>query len=172
MCLTRRSNSGPKYATEDIVVYKILSPDLLSPYQEYQYELNKKVCSPLEFNITYGAIDKSSKKLKYNEHFYERRWFNAFKVIITLPKINKASNYFYYWEIGKGLHAYTKIERAVDMGKKLSGGMYSLNVFKCVIPKHSWYYLGINDEIVSDQLIIIEKMEQLWRRNNIILSIQ
>ena len=52
MCLSNLTTKKAKTAKEDIVCYKALNTHLFSPYQQYKYELGKKVTidSPLHIN--------------------------------------------------------------------------------------------------------------------------
>ena len=51
MCLYT-NNKYPHIAEEDIVVYKILDEDLRSPYQDFQYELNKEYINEDEKGVS------------------------------------------------------------------------------------------------------------------------
>lgn len=54
MCLTRSNmNCGPRYATEDIICYKVLYKFIkgiyCSPYMKFPYKLNERISSDFSF---------------------------------------------------------------------------------------------------------------------------
>jgi hypothetical protein len=53
-------------------------------------------------------------------------------------------------QIDRGLHAYTTVNTA----KRHKG--YDEKVVECIIPTGSTYYVGSNNEICSDNLIVTD----------------
>lgn len=56
------------------------------------------------------------------------------------------------WNVEQGLHAYRTLEKAIQTKKYES----NRQIFRAVIPKGSLYFMGTNDDIVSNQLQILE----------------
>lgn len=139
MCLTRSNiNCGPRYATEDIVCYKVLYKELCgkpfngiyySPYKFFKYKLNERVSS--DFDFASLPLTKMSPQKEYK-----------FIRILT-----------YFRQVNKGLHSFKYLIDAHKLNNRFINGI----VMKCIIPKGSWYYEGIGDELVSDNIIIIEE---------------
>jgi len=61
-----------------------------------------------------------------------------------------------YRKVGRGLHAYTTKNRAFHT--KNIGRNKSREVFNAIIPKGSVYYLGDDNDIVSNQLIVNDQI--------------
>ena len=132
-------NCGPKYATQDIVCYKVLYKGLYgktfngiyySPYKFFKYKLNERVSS--DFDFASLPLIKMSPQKEYK-----------FLRILT-----------YFRQVNKGLHSFKYLIDAHKLNNRFIGG----TVMKCIIPKGSWYYEGIGDELVSDNIIIIEEV--------------
>lgn len=134
MCLTRSNmNCGPKYATQDIVCYKVLYKVIkdiyCSPYKQFPYKLNERVSS--DFDFASLPLTKMSPQKEYK-----------FIRILT-----------YFSQVNKGLHSFKYLIDANKLNNRFLGG----TVMKCIIPKGSWYYEGRDDDLVSDNIIIIEE---------------
>lgn len=56
--------------------------------------------------------------------------------------------------VEEGLHAYTSLEKAMSMSSYRS----HLEVFKAIIPKGSEYLIGEHNEIVSNHLVVVQKL--------------
>lgn len=115
----------PKVAEKDIVVYKVLNHNMLSPYYGLSYPLNRKI---------------TSKLLCYDHEWSPRT-----------PIFN----------IEEGLHAYTK--RRVAYARQhdlniLTKESVVYSVYKAIIPKGSKYYIGLDNDIASDALIVKRKL--------------
>lgn len=131
MCLIRSNiHCGPKYATEDIICYKVLCKDIFneyySPYKFFKYELNKQVSSNFSFTVS-SPVSFSPQKEYDSLKFF--RNFNC---------------------IRQGLHSCKYLSGALGYSSRFIGAC----VMKCTIPKGSWYYEGTNNELVSDNIII------------------
>lgn len=113
----------PKKATHDILVFKLLTPELKSPYKNFQYTLGK------EFSA------KIVKKMNPS--------WGEFAIVVN-----------------EGLHAWRTGERAQNL---------SCNSRKCypaIIPKGALYYIGDNDDIVSNKLIVYNNLDDLQDARN------
>ena len=101
MCLYT-NNKYPHIAEEDIVVYKILDENLRSPYQDFQYELNKEYINEDEKGVSdYSpfAIDSGyfhafrTRELARDKirsiYIWKRVGLKLFKAVIL-----KGSNYY------------------------------------------------------------------------------
>jgi hypothetical protein len=129
MCLYTKQTT-PLIADKDIIVYKVLEDDLKSPYMAFQFILNKLF-----------STSKEDKQILYEE-------FNH----IQLGKIKTRiySGYFHafqYEEIANQEAAYLNIEE--------DGEYY---IYEAIIPKGSKYYLGLNYQICSEEIIIKKKI--------------
>lgn len=134
-------NCGPKYATQDIVCYKVLYKGLYgktfngiyySPYKFFKYKLNELVSSNFDF-VSLPLIKRSPQE----EYKFLR--------ILT-----------YFRQVNKGLHSFKYLIDAHKLNNRFIEG----TVMKCIIPKGSWYYEGTYDELVSDNIIIIEEVNE------------
>ncbi len=113
---------NPLVANEDIIVYKILCDVDLS-------FLNETGRSPFKkFLYKKGQMYKSK--------------------LITEIRLALTPNNKYFFEVENGLHAYVKHDS--------KSSIWLMNKYcakiKMIIPKGSKYYLGTDDEIVSDTL--------------------
>lgn len=98
---------------------------------------------------------------KYN--LTSDKWYSPF---MGTPYILGQSNYaeiFIYqkydrkkFTVEEGIHAYTNLNQAI---MKSGYGHYKrYGVFKCIIPKGSKYLIGNYEEIVTNHLIVLEKV--------------
>ena len=132
MCLVRTNiHCGPKYATKDIICYKVLCKndrhEYFSPFRHFIYKLNKCVSSNFSFMLS--SIRIQSPQIEYN-----------------FSKIFKNFNC-----VTEGLHSFKYLSDAIGFKDCfIKGGI----VMECTIPKGSWYYDGTNCELVSDNIII------------------
>lgn len=69
MCLIIENDENliSKIATEDIIVYKILTNDLISPYLQYQYE----------YNIINESILDSPQKYRIEQKYKVKKGFHS-----------------------------------------------------------------------------------------------
>ena len=136
MCLTRSNTKiGPKYATQDIVCYKVLykidkEDDVYySPFVNFMYKLNKRVSSNFGFRCC--TLPPSPQE----EYIF----------------LKKIRNFEF---IHQGLHSFKYLIDAYKLNNPTLGDV----VMKCIIPKGSWYYDGVDNTLVSDNIIIIEEV--------------
>ena len=129
MCI-RVENIFPKKAKTDIVCYKILNKDMTAPYTGFQYDFREYKANGL-FSLLIDIKDSIIRKVR-----------EGFPVC--------------YW-YGVGLiHTYKDIPLRAQ-----SRCFKNLNrrVFKCVIPKDTYYYESDNSiEYASRKLKIIKEV--------------
>lgn len=136
MCLTRLNiQCGPKYATKDIICYKILRKGLpggafcgiyYSPYKFFEYKLNERVSSDFSFRLSPIILSSPQKE------------YRCLKKLTTFDFVTR------------GLHSLKYLSTAI--GYKMR--FIQVAVMECTIPKGSWYYEGTDNELVSDNIII------------------
>lgn len=136
MCLTRLNlKCGPKYATEDIICYKVLRKGLYgetfngiyySPYKFFKYKLKERVSSDFSFRLSPTLPLIPQKEYTYLKNL------KTFEFV------------------SQGLHSFKYLSAAISHNMRFIGGV----VMKCTIPKGSWYYEGTESELVSDNIII------------------
>lgn len=132
MCL-QTTWKKPKIAEEDIVVYKILEElysCLQSPFSYYIWNLNKLYETEIQFTDDDSCFDDIAVDAKE-------------KCIEDIKSI------------GQGFHSALTIERLNDVSGQEE---FNYAVFKCIIPKGSEYYIGLSDLVVSNRIIIKEKI--------------
>ena len=132
MCLVRSNIfCGPKYATKDIICYKVLCKnyqnEYFSPCQHFIYKLNKCVSSNFSFTLSTST------------YFPPQIEYNSLKLIRNFNCVTQ------------GLHSFKYLFAAIEFKDCfVKEGI----VMKCIIPKGSWYYEGTDFELVSDNIII------------------
>lgn len=90
MCLITRINNVHK-TTQPIVCYKVLTEDLISPYQDFQYQLNK-------FYDLESSLEPEINHFDYNDIVYEiHHGFHAY-IDIEYAKITRDSLIYYFNE--------------------------------------------------------------------------
>lgn len=62
-----------------------------------------------------------------------------------------------FFHVEKGLHSFTDLKEPLRRVRDCT--WQKMAVYTAVIPKGSKYYVGTCDEIVSDQLIVIDKYQ-------------
>ena len=148
MCLIIKGKQRIKIAKEDIVVYKTLYTSLHSRHMGFKYKFNVKyeteltfankkedyICSDhKELNIVYSYLDKIKiSKGNFLQHIKEDL---VEKNIISFVK--------------EGFHSYRTTDRISDT--------FSVCIYKCIIPKGSRYYIGIDKDLLVSNQIIIKK---------------
>ena len=128
-----RSNihCGPKYATEDIICYKVLCKnnqnEYFSPCQHFIYKLNKCISSNFSFTLSTSTSFPPQKE---------------YTILKSLENFNCVT---------QGLHSFKCLPAAIGFRDCfIKEGI----VMECTIPKRSWYYEGLYNELVSDNIII------------------
>lgn len=86
-----------------------------------------------------------------NKRLYKNRLLKT-KIGRIMPSILKSKKGF----IEQGFHSYSKLSTAMDKSRLLS--IDCEVIYCCIIPKGAEYYIGEDNEIVSNQLIIINQI--------------
>lgn len=103
----------------------------------------------LDYNMGspyYGLLYHLNRKITSDLNIYDSRWHLGTQLLT----------------VEEGLHSCTKriaaylIQRYLNIYYKKSGITYS--VYKAIIPKGSKYYIGLNNDIASDALIVKRKL--------------
>lgn len=131
MCWTSYSIPVRHIAQEDIKCYKVFD----------------------KLNIVWD----DSKKIKevtslYRKYLYFPYIINP-EIIIAHPKHPICDwDYEYFYRIHEGYHSYATLNAAMLYFNKLS------NIIECIIPKGSEYYINEDNEIVSSNIIVTDKV--------------
>lgn len=137
MCWTSDTNPIPKTADKDIICYKVFY------IKDIKYKIRKFLWIPLWKE----GIEKLYSM--YEEYEYVP--------YATNPKVNirckKRNGIYSRWAIDKGYHSYSTLSRAAFVRCKISR-----LIVECTIPKGSVYYLNGNNEIVSSNIIVTDKI--------------
>lgn len=123
---TLKSAPNPKIATADLVCYKIV-------HTRKDYKRNSK--------------KKRVFESEYQHFKYELK--KEYKAEFAFASNNKAIN--------NGLHSYRTnviLSKAGGLTESERNGV-QLVVLKCIIPKHTPYYIGDNGDLCSNKLITI-----------------
>lgn len=104
MCLSTLQ-SKPEFTNEDIVVYKLLTSDLVSPWYNFQFELNKVFEDPQLENSSdvfqniklvgvgyfhsFDNLDSAKRKYEFMSKRYPKIKFAIYKAVIP-----KGSSYY------------------------------------------------------------------------------
>ena len=90
---------------------------------------------------------------------YRHIWHMGVTCIIELDKPEKklpdVSGANFYWEINHGFHSFASIE-ALKREYKMES---SVAFTRAILPKGTCYYINRFDEVVSDQLKIVDFIE-------------
>ena len=124
-------NIFPKRAKTDIVCYKILNKDMTAPYTKFQYDFREYRANGL-FNLLICIKDSIIIKLRYKE-----------------------SSMCYFYGVGL-IHTYKNPPLIIG-----TSHIKNLNrrVFKCIIPKGTYYYKSDDSiEYASRKLRIIKEV--------------
>lgn len=114
------------------------------------YPTHKRVKIAKEDIVCYKVLT-SIMKSPYRDFQYERNKMYSIKLL----KIDKNNNDL---EINEGYHAYVSYDGAYSSTAIMF--LYDTFIFKAIIPKGSKYYLGTDNEIVSNQMIIKENINE------------
>lgn len=142
MCLI--TNKKPQIATEDIIVYKILLSDLSSVYQGFQYELNVVECTEIT-QVNKGHYAPFCRM----DHNYLEENFTNWVVDVYCGRLQAYK---------EGFHSIssTIIEEYLKNDPPFAEEILA----KCVIPKGATYIEDFVGFIVSNQIIILEKVSK------------
>ena len=178
MCLVLKENKrlntdlNLHYATEDIVCYKYLKEDMESPVQDFQWELNKEERAVVNKSNSMCHYMNQQEWLMTTTEDYIYRPATCEESTQLRAKSIDLYNYggIRDWEVDEGLYSYLINYPWL----KLCDDRYK-RCFKCIIPKHTWYYKGYvklsfideNDSLftykevptyVSERLILVEEI--------------
>ena len=137
MCWTSDTNPIPKTADKDIICYKVFD------IKDIKYKRRKFLGIPLWKE---GIEELYS---MYKEYKYIPYADNP-KVTIYYRKYNDIHS---WWSIDKGYHSYNTLSKAAFVRCKI----FEL-IVECTIPKGTVYYLNENNDIVSSNIIVTDKI--------------
>ena len=141
MCLvTLLKNSAIRTAKKDLHTYKICKSNLISPYEYFQYRLNRLFVEP-EFSVE-RMIDASDTSFwnSVDTKYYKKYPSERLAVVV------------------KGFHSVINEELLVPYvsnGLPSTPMQYTLKVYDCIIPKDSLYLVNELGMAVSNQIIIV-----------------
>lgn len=163
MCLIQ--NKLKYTGNKKITCYKVLESTLMSPYQWFQYVLNRR------YDTSFGFYTSISSTLneKIDRYMLERIRTTSFSSNSFYNNIKAAVNYYLkkdYEVVSKGFHSFKDIFSAENLRKELnyySNGREYI-VVKCTIPEYTWYYEGSygvfysteNNSYASESIILEE----------------
>lgn len=137
MCLITTQKES-LIAKRDKKVYKIMKPDLISPFQGFKYRYDKLYSTKIqkEDRFYWSCMDDVDETYLDNNH---PGWKDG-----KLPELIC---------IGSGIHsALTKKRLQLTVDSMYHSKM--MVIIKCTIPKGSEYYLDATGLVVSNQIII------------------
>lgn len=137
MCWTSDTNPIPKTADKDIICYKVFN------IKDIKYKRRKFLGIPFrkEGIEELYSLYKLYKYIPYADNP---------KVTIYYRKYN---DIYSWWSIDKGYHSYSTLDQA-ELKRILKLEL----IVECTIPKGSVYYLNENNEIVSSNIIVTDKI--------------
>ena len=141
MCLITNQKE-PEILKEDLTVFKVLKDNLKSPLQGFRYSKNKLYENVIEESEDPSFADSESL------NFYDEEGFSMLEVL----EIHDLKAF------GKGFHSITTEERALSYKNDLYTVYPLNNVFSCIIPKGSEIYRDATGLIISNKLIIKERI--------------
>ena len=137
MCWTSDTNPISKTADKDIICYKVFS------IEDIKYKVKKFLGIPFR-KVGIEELYSLYKQYKYIPY-------------ATNPKVTiyyrKYNDIYSWWAIDKGYHSYSTLSKAEFVRCKI----FEL-IVECTIPKGSVYYLNENNEIVSSNIIVTDKI--------------
>ena len=160
MCLILKVNedlgidTNLHYATEDIVCYKYLKDDMKSPFRDFQWELHKEVETNVSKNT--GGLFSLDEGIWLTHFVYSPSGTVKRPATCEESTISRAraiSNFKSYYDIRN--EVYEGIYSYPINYKFLKFDTCYQRCFKCIIPKHTWYYKGITNLIFQD----VDKLE-------------
>ena len=87
--------------------------------------------------------------------YQKYRWY--INKLITIPKFGIINYSNGTKDVHEGLHAYTKTGLYLNI---ILFANSNAKVYNCIIPKGSKYYLGENEDIVSNQMIVTGRYKE------------
>lgn len=141
MCLITNQKE-PEILKEDLIVYKVLHENLGSPIQRFKYSKNTLYENEIEESKYPSFADNES------QNFYNKRDLSMQKML----EIHDLKAF------GKGFHSVTTEKRALNYKNQIYTIDPKYNVFSCIIPKGSEIYRDATGLIISNKLIIKERI--------------
>ena len=154
---------NPKIATEDILCYKLLLYNQTTnryetPYQNFPIVFgykNRYDMAADEMTGFYYAEQMFCVKSSWTVNSFlqpsfvseELKWING-KNIQQLSRVENPTSEFL--DIHAGIHAYLNIDNIFI-------GHDCIHFFKAIIPKGAHYFIGREDDIVADKMIIFDE---------------
>lgn len=141
MCLIIK-NQKLKKAKENIVCYKVLTKGLISPIQHFEYEINKLFITAITFGNDWCTYDDTSVNYlreKYPNWKYDHKKYDLISV-------------------ETGFHSFSKRSRINKLENCES-------IWKCIIPKGSFYYEDPIDQLMVSNQIIIKSQSKYKPKN-------
>ena len=144
MCLI--TNKRPQIATEDIVVYKELRSNLCSVFQHFQYELNKLYSTEIKESPTgqYSSFCSIDQCYLYDNYGGGEGLEDAIDCR-ELTVYQEGFHSISLGVLGVFLEAEGRRENSVTV--------------KCIIPKGATYIEDFVGFIVSNQIMIVERVQ-------------
>ena len=149
MCLiiSRKGNSRPKIASEDILVWKILKRGNLSQFHDFTYKRNVINKTEIKEFVVDDENGVNVYGIKVIKGLRERDGSGWYKSVDLFNE-----NYIF----GEGFHSIGNYDDANKYFRNaflfFDGRGYSLEEF--IIPKGSKYYIDENDLLISDTIIL------------------
>ena len=149
MCLISKA-AKPIRAKENIIVYKIFKEQfvpgcniiLVTPFTYNHYNMNKRVLKANFKKLIYSNYRSYLKSiLKY--YLFRKGYRSSVKFCDNTHTYGIVDGFF---------HSYNNLELATNQASELN-----CEIYKCIIPKNTFYYKGINNDLASRKLKIIEK---------------
>lgn len=173
MCLILQENKrlntdlNLHYATEDIVCYKYLKEGMKSPFQDFQWELNKEERVVInKRNSMCHYMNQQEWLMITTEDFIYRPATCEESTQLRANSIDlyNAHGGICSTEVDEGLYSY-----AINYPWLKLGNSEYKRCFKCIIPKHTWYYKGYtrfgfideNDSLVTHKMVLTYVSERL-----------
>ena len=141
MCLITNQKE-PEILEEDLIVFKVLKDNLKSPLQGFRYSKNKLYENEIEESEDPSFADNESQNL------YDKGGLSMQEVL----EIHDLK------ALGKGFHSITTEKRALSYINQFYSGYLWFKVFSCIIPKGSEIYRDATGLIISNKLIIKERI--------------
>ncbi len=132
MCLVIPKHQSPATAEQDMTVYKVLSVHREAIMYSFYYKENEKYRTPLTTEVIGAAADivaVTSAKAQFGED-----WQHGDRCMF----------------IAGGFHSCLNLDRAIGLADSYERG----HVYRCTIPRGSYYYTDQTGLCVSNQIIV------------------
>lgn len=173
MCLILQENKrlntdlNLHYATEDIVCYKYLKEGMKSPFQDFQWELNKeeRVVINKRNSMCHYMNQQEWLMITTEDYIYRPATCEeSTQLRANSIDLYNAHGGICSTEVDEGLYSY-----AINYPWLKLGNSEYKRCFKCIIPKHTWYYKGYtqfgfideNDSLVTHKMVLTYVSERL-----------